>query len=91
MQTSPMSHYIADTYRGEVDYYLKTGTVINARLDRGTAKIDPQPTMHTRAWGIGGERALTPLGNVVLRAAYQPGARRRPGGACGHYRQTFPA
>ncbi len=69
-QTSPMSHYTADTYRGEVDYYLKTGTVINARLDRGTAKIDPQPTMHTRAWGIGGERALTPLGNVVLRAAF---------------------
>ena len=69
-QTSPISHYTADTYRGEVDYYLKTGTVINARLDRGTAKIDPQPTMHTRAWGIGGEHALTPLGNVVLRAAF---------------------
>jgi len=66
----PMSHYIANTYRGEADYYIKTGTVINLRLDRGTATIAPNPTMHTRAWGIGGEHALTTLGNVVLRAAY---------------------
>jgi hypothetical protein len=65
-----MSHYIANTYRGEANYYLKTGTVIMARLDRGTSSIDPQPTMHTRAWSIGGEHALTSLGNVVLRAAY---------------------
>ena len=69
-QPGPMSHYIANTYRGEADYYIKTGTVINVRLDRGTATIDPNPTMHTRAWGIGGEHALTSLGNVVLRAAY---------------------
>jgi hypothetical protein len=41
-----------------------------ARLDRGTATIDPQPTMHTRAWGIGAEHALTDLGNVVVRATY---------------------
>jgi hypothetical protein len=66
----PMTHYAANTYRGEADYYFKPGTVIMARLDRGTSSIAPQPTMHTRAWAIGGERALTPLGNVVLRAAY---------------------
>jgi hypothetical protein len=66
----PKTHYIADTYRGEADYYFKPGTVIMARLDRGTSSIAPQPTMHTRAWAIGGERALTQLGNVVLRAAY---------------------
>jgi hypothetical protein len=70
MQTGPLSHYTANTYRGEADYYFKPGTVIMARLDRGTSTIDPQPTMHTRAWGIGGERALTTLGNVVLRASY---------------------
>ena len=69
-QPGTMSHYIANTYRGEANYYLKTGTVIMARLDRGTSSIDPQPTMHTRAWSIGGEHALTSLGNVVLRAAY---------------------
>lgn len=69
-QTSPMSHYSADTYRGEMDYYIKTGTVVMARVDRGTAKIAPQPTMHTRAWGVGAERALTDMGNVVVRATY---------------------
>jgi hypothetical protein len=69
-QGGPMSHYTANTYRGEADYYFKPGTVLMARLDRGTSSIDPQPTMHTRAWSIGGERALTPLGNVIVRASY---------------------
>ncbi|MGA3082265.1 MAG: hypothetical protein ABSD44_12985 [Terracidiphilus sp.] len=66
----PMTHYIANTYRGEADYYLKTGTVINARLDRGAQAIGANPTMRTQAWGIGGEHALTSMGNIVLRAAY---------------------
>lgn len=65
-----LSHYIANTYRGEVDYYFKRGTVIMARVDRGTQSIDPQPLMHTRAWGVGAEHALTDLGNVVLRGTY---------------------
>lgn len=69
-QTSPMSHYTADNYRAEADYYFKAGTVMMARLDRGTAKILPNPNVHTRAWGIGAEHALTQLGNIVLRAAY---------------------
>ena len=29
-QGGPMSHYTANTYRGEADYYIKTGTVIMA-------------------------------------------------------------
>ncbi len=69
-QTSPMSYYSADTYRGEADYYIKTGTVVMVRLDRGTAKISPQPNMHTRAWGFGAEHALTQEGNIVARATY---------------------
>lgn len=69
-QTSPMSHYSADNYRGEIDYYLKTGTVIMARADRGTAQILPNPTVHTRAWGFGAEHALTERGNVIARATY---------------------
>jgi hypothetical protein len=70
VQGGPMSHYIANTYRGEADYYIKTGTVIMARYDHALETIDPQPTMHTQAWGIGAEHALTDRGNVVLRAAY---------------------
>jgi hypothetical protein len=70
VQDGPTANYIQDTYRGEVDYYLKTGTAIMARLDRGTAALPTQPTMHTRAWGIGAEHALTDRGNVIARAAY---------------------
>ena len=69
-QGGAMSHYVANTYRGEADYYLKTGTVIMARYDRAIETIAPNPAMHTQAWGIGAEHALTPLGNVVLRAAF---------------------
>jgi hypothetical protein len=65
-----MSSYTADNYRAEADYYIKTGTVVMARIDRGVAKIAPNPNVHTRAWGIGAEHALTQLGNIVLRAAY---------------------
>ena len=69
-QTSSMSSYTADNYRAEADYYIKTGTVVMARLDRGIAKIDPNPNVHTRAWGIGAEHALTQLGNIIVRATY---------------------
>ena len=69
-QGAKMQAYTADTYRGEADYYFKPGTVIMARIDRGTSSISPQPMMHTRAWGIGAERALTPLGNIVARVSY---------------------
>lgn len=68
--TSSMTNYTADNYRGEADYYIKTGTVIMARADRGTATIAPNPTVHTRAFGIGMEHALTQTGNIVVRAAY---------------------
>ncbi len=69
-QTSPMSNYTADNYRAEADYYFKPGTVVMARIDRGVAKIAPNPNVHTRAWGIGAEHSLTQLGNIVLRATY---------------------
>ncbi len=59
-----------NTYRGEADYYIKTGTVVMARSTVRAATIAPNPTMHTQAWGIGGEHALTSMGNVVLRAAF---------------------
>jgi hypothetical protein len=69
-QADPISNYTQNTYRGEADYYLKTGTVFMARVDRGTATIPTQPTVHNRAWGIGVERSLTDMGNVVVRASY---------------------
>lgn len=70
LSTDPVANYTQNTYRGEADFYLKTGTAFMARLDRGTATIPTQPTMHTRAWGVGVEHSLTQMGNVVLRATY---------------------
>ena len=70
LSTDKVGNYTQNTYRGEVDYYLKTGTAFMARLDRGTATIPTQPTIHTRAWGVGMEHSLTQMGNVVLRASY---------------------
>jgi len=69
-QSGPMGKYLANSYRGEADYYVKTGTVIMARLDRMTANVTGQPNMHTRAFGIGAEHALTEKGNIVLRGAF---------------------
>jgi hypothetical protein len=66
----PNSHYINNSIRGEADYYFKTGTVVMARYDHALATIGPNPTVRTQAWGIGGEHALTSLGNIVLRASY---------------------
>ncbi|WP_348261581.1 hypothetical protein P8935_17475 [Telmatobacter sp. DSM 110680] len=63
-------NYTSNTYHVEGDYYIKTGTAFMARLDRGTQKITLQPTMHTRAWGVGVEHAMTQMGNVILRASY---------------------
>lgn len=69
-QTDKLANYTQNNYRAEADYYIKTGTVIMARIDRGTATIPTQPTVHTRYWGVGAERALTQLGNIVARASY---------------------
>lgn len=69
-QGAKLDYYTANNYRGEADYYFKPGTVVMARIDRGTSSISPQPTMHSRAWGVGVERALTQTGNIVARASY---------------------
>jgi hypothetical protein len=69
-QPPPLSKYTADTYRTEADYYFKPGLAVMARLDRGTARIEPNPTVHNRAWGAGVEYALTKLGNIIVRGTY---------------------
>ena len=87
--TSPLSHYVADNYRAEADYYIKTGTVIMARVDRGTATINPNPTVHTRAWGVGAEHALTERGNVIARATYNQEHDADPVGLLGSTDKLF--
>jgi 2-methylaconitate cis-trans-isomerase PrpF len=53
-----------------VDYYVKPGFAFMARYDRLNQTIAGGPVTHTQAWGVGGEKALTQLGNVVVRATY---------------------
>ncbi len=70
LATAPKVDYTANGFRAELDYYLQTGFALMARYDRMNQTISGQPTVHTEAWGVGAERALTQRGNVVLRATY---------------------
>jgi hypothetical protein len=69
-QTSPMSTYKSNRYRGEADYYIKPGFALMARLDRGTQTIAPNPSVHDRAWGAGVEYSMTKIGNIIMRGTY---------------------
>ena len=67
---APLQHFISNGYRAEADYYIQNGFAVMARFDRLNQTIPSGPKVHTQAWSIGGEKALTALGNVVLRATY---------------------
>jgi hypothetical protein len=66
----PKTSYISNGFRGEMDYYVKTGFALMARYDRLNQTVAGGPVTHTQAWGVGAEKGLTPLGNVVIRATY---------------------
>ena len=72
--------YIGNGIRGEVDYYLQRGFAVMARYDRLSQRIGAGPTYPTTAWGIGTEKALTELGNVVIRATYNHERDEDPAG-----------
>ncbi len=67
---SAKTAYVANGYRGEVDYYAKQGLAFMARYDRLSQTISNGPVAHTRSWGIGAAKALTERGNVILRGSY---------------------
>ena len=67
---NPLTHFISNGYRAEVDYYIQRGFAVMARYDRLAQTIASGPVNHTSAWNIGTEKALTELGNVVVRASY---------------------
>lgn len=66
----PMTAYTSNGYRGEVDYYIQRGFALMARYDRLSETIAGSPTTHTEAWGVGGVKSLTELGNIIVRATY---------------------
>jgi hypothetical protein len=67
---SKTTDFTSNGYRGELDYYVQRGWALMARYDRLNQKIAGGPAANTEAWGIGSEKALTQLGNVVIRATY---------------------
>jgi hypothetical protein len=62
--------FTVNGYRGEADYYLQRGFALMGRYDRLNQSIAGEPAARTTAWAIGGQKALTELGNVILRANY---------------------
>jgi hypothetical protein len=69
-QGGPTTRYTSNGGRAEVDYYLQRGFAVMARFDRMKQSVAGGPGTYTNAWNIGSEKALTELGNVVLRATY---------------------
>jgi hypothetical protein len=69
-QGGPTTRYISNGYRAELDYYVQRGFAVMARFDRMKQSIAGGPGTYTNAWNIGSEKALTELGNVVVRASY---------------------
>jgi hypothetical protein len=67
---SKTTNFTSNGYRGEVDYYVQRGFALMGRYDRLNQAIAGGPTVHTQAWTLGSEKALTQLGNVVIRASY---------------------
>jgi hypothetical protein len=65
-----VANFVSNGYRAELDYYFQPGFAVMARYDRMKQTLAGGPATHSGAWRIGGEKALTEQGNVVLRATY---------------------
>jgi hypothetical protein len=63
-------NFTSNGYRAELDYYIQRGFAVMARYDRMKQNIAGGPVNHTQAWSFGSEKALTELGNIVVRATY---------------------
>ena len=62
--------YTSNGLRGEVDYYIQRGFALMARYDRLNQNTTGTGKTHTSAWGVGAQKALTDLGNVIIRGSY---------------------
>jgi hypothetical protein len=62
--------YTSNGLRGEVDYYIQRGFALTARYDRLNQNTTGTGHTHSSAWGVGAQKALTDLGNVIIRGSY---------------------
>lgn len=65
-----MGAFVSDGYRGELDYYIRRGFALMARYDRLNQKISDSGRTRVTVWGVGAQKALTSLGNIIIRGSY---------------------
>ena len=65
-----LTHFTSNGFRAEADYYVQRGFALMARYDRMNQTLANGPKLRTDAWNLGVSKALTELGNVVIRASY---------------------
>ncbi len=62
--------YTSNGLHGEVDYYIQRGFALMARYDRLGQSTTGTGKTHTSGWGVGAQKALTDLGNIIIRGSY---------------------
>ncbi|HKW99538.1 MAG TPA: hypothetical protein VJN43_17495 [Bryobacteraceae bacterium] len=62
--------YTSNGFRAEADYYIQRGFALMARYDRLNQNLTGGTRTHGQAWGVGAQKALTDLGNIILRGTY---------------------
>ena len=70
MENGAVTNLTTNAFHGEVDYYFFPGFAAMARYDQLNQTIAGTPTTRSSNWGVGTEKALTELGNVVIRGTY---------------------
>jgi hypothetical protein len=72
-QGGPMARFVGNDFYVAVDYYLQPGFAVSGRYDlvkqqiTGASGVGAQTTY---AWTFGANKTLSPLGNVIGRAAF---------------------
>ncbi len=67
---STTGSYLSNGIRGELDYFIQRGFAVMARYDRLSQNVTGSGHTHSQAWSFGGQKALTQLGNVIIRGTY---------------------
>lgn len=62
--------YTSNGLRGEVDYYIQRDFAVMARYDSLHQNTSGTGRTNSHAWGVGAQKALTQIGNVIIRASY---------------------
>ena len=65
-----------DGFQGEADYFIRRGFPLMARYDRLNQNATDTGRTHSQAWAVGAQKALTDLGNMIIRGSYTRSATK---------------